>query len=214
MARYDPILFDLDGTLIDSGPDIVTAVNHTLGELGVAPLAPERIIGMVGDGVRRLMQRVLQQESGPQLDDAVARFKAHYRRHCLVATRAYPGIPELLERLGGLRLAVVTNKPHEFACQVLAGLDLLRHFGAVVGGDEALLKPRPEPLLLALQRLDAPAARAIMVGDFANDVLAGQAAGLATCGTLWGFDAGSSLSPHRPDHRCRSAAELERLLLG
>jgi phosphoglycolate phosphatase len=212
MAFFDPILFDLDGTLIDSSGDIVTAVNRTLDGLGLPELDDAEIVGFVGDGVRKLMQRTLAHSENTDVDAAVARFKRENRANCLERTKTYPGITDLLKRLAGRRLAVVTNKPADFASQILQGLGLLDSFDALVGGDEAALKPSPAPVELALSRIGGTATAGLMIGDHSNDVLAGQAAGLTTCGVLWGFDGGRALASCSPDHVCKTPRELESLL--
>ncbi len=211
-SAHDPILFDLDGTLVDSSADIAAAVNRTLDGLGLDRLDDGQILGYVGDGVRKLMGRTLDRFGRTDIDDAVAGFKADYRDHCLEATRPYPGIVDLLDALDGAQLGVVTNKPAAFAGRILTGLGLQHHFSAVVGGDEAALKPLPDPALLALKRLDAPARGGLMVGDHSNDVLSGRAAGLCTCGVTWGFDRGRMVRESRPDHLCDSVDELRLLL--
>lgn len=216
MATFSPILFDLDGTLVDSSADIAAAVNRTLSGLDLPTLPRAEIVSFVGDGVRRLMVRTFDRLGVRGVDEAVARFKRDYRARCLEATRPYPGLPALLAALDPTPKAVVTNKPVAFARQILAGLGLQAHFGAVVGGDEALLKPDPAPVRLAIERLgqaEAQAAgRGLMVGDHANDVAAGRAAGLATCGVLWGFDQGAAVRPSRPDHLVATPRELAQLL--
>ena len=212
MAFFDPILFDLDGTLIDSSGDIATAVNRTLSGLGLPELDETEIIGFVGDGVRKLMQRTLAHSDSTDVDAAVARFKREYRANCLERTKPYPGITELLKRLAGRRLAVVTNKPADFASQILHGLGLLDSFGALVGGDETALKPSPAPIELALNRLEGTSLAGLMIGDHPNDVLAGRAAGLTTCGVRWGFDQGRALANCSPDYVCKIPSELESLL--
>ena len=211
--RFDPILFDLDGTLVDSSRDLAAAVNRTLTRLGIATLPEPEIVGFVGDGVHRLMERTLQRAGSGGLEEALSLFKADYRQSCLVHTRAYPGIPELLTRLSGTRVGVVTNKPREFAVAVLKGLGLAGLVGAVVGGDETeRIKPAPDPILLCLDRLGRTAAAGLMVGDHSNDILAGRAAGLKTCGVLWGFDSGDSVRTASPDYLCSGLSELEELL--
>lgn len=216
MARscnFDPILFDLDGTLCDSSADLAAAVNEVLPGLGLAPLPLDQIVGFVGDGVRRLMERVLKGRPADQLEEAIGQFKAAYARCCLVSTRPYPGIPALLEDLAGTRMGVVTNKPAAFARQILRGLGLERHFGAVVGGDDAALKPRPEPLQLALARLGAESARGLMIGDHENDIRAGKAAHLTTVGVCWGFDQGAIVRHAGPDYLANTLAELRQIVL-
>ncbi len=215
--RFDPILFDLDGTLVDSSKDIATSVNFTLEELGLAPLPEEEIVGFVGDGVRWLMRRALSRVGSSEVDQAVQRFKEIYRKQCLVYTHAYPGTPALLAALQAKKAAigVVTNKPVEFARAVLDGLGLSASVGCVVGGDETdQLKPEPDPLLLACQRLERPPKRGIMIGDSANDIGAGKKAGMSTCKILWGFTLQKEeCQRDRPDFQCRTVDELCALLM-
>jgi len=212
MNTYDPVLFDLDGTLVDSGADIASAVNRTLRTLGMDELAPSEIIGYVGDGVRKLMQRTLAEQGQDKIDQAIASFKNDYFSRCLEATTPYDGIVQILERIKDKRMAVVTNKPVAYARQILQGLDLLGYFDAVVGGDEAELKPNPAPIVLALHRMDCDSSGGIMVGDHSNDILAGKAAGLATCGVTWGLDHGQSIKDAKSDHICTTPEQLAKVL--
>ncbi|HOX44956.1 MAG TPA: HAD-IA family hydrolase [Myxococcota bacterium] len=211
--RFDFVLFDLDGTLVDSSGDLTTAVNAALAELDLPPLTRADIVSFVGDGARKLLERTLARFGRTEVDEAVRLFKAAYRLRCLDETRPYPGVPALLEALCSLPLGVVSNKPAEFARQVLDGLGLSGRFGAVVGGDEAALKPNPAPLHLAMARLGVAGRRGLMVGDHTNDLGAGRAAGLATCGVTWGLDGGRAVRADRADFLCSVPAEVERLVL-
>jgi len=208
--RFHPVLFDLDGTLVDSGRDIAASVNRTLAGMGLAPLPQEQIIGFVGDGVRRTLRRALTRHGRPEAEDeAVRDFKQDYRRHCAVHTRPYPGVVELLDRLGRARVGVVTNKMAGLARDVLETVGLAPLVGAVVGGDETeRIKPDPAPLLLACQRLGVPPGGGIMVGDHENDIEAARSAGMASCGVLWGFDGGISVRAGQPDFLCATMEDL------
>ena len=211
---FEPILFDLDGTLIDSGHDIAQSVNQVLRDLDLPALALDEVLGFVGDGVRRLMECTLHHLGREDLDRQIKHFRRHYRDHLLDHTRPYPGVVDLLERLKGTALGVVTNKPGGMARAILAGLGLSRHFAAVIGGDEAgSIKPQPQPLLLACQQLGFPPEAGIMIGDYHNDIEAGRAAGMATCGVLWGFVGSEAVRAARPDHLCTQVSELNTLLL-
>jgi len=214
-ARFNPILFDLDGTLVDSGADIARAVNVTFAELGLPALEEGEITRQVGDGVRKLVVRCLDLAgAGLDVDETIQRFRRHYRRHAVDLTRPYPGVVELLGRLPAEHLAVVTNKPGDFARQVLEGLDLLRFFSVVIGGDETERpKPDPQPLREACRRLGTKPTGGIMIGDYENDVAAGRAAGMSTCGVLWGFAGNESVRRAGPDHLCADVAALQELLL-
>lgn len=214
-SRYDPILFDLDGTLVDSGSDIAESVNRTLAAHRLPGLPSEEIISFVGDGVRKLMERTLKRVGRDNVDEMVRAMRADYRQHCLVHTTPFPGIPELLRDLQDARVAVVTNKVYDFARIILDGLNLSPLIQALVGGDETeKLKPDSQPIELACRRLGIGPERGIMIGDHQNDVLAGRAAGMTTCAVLWGFDRGKSASQTSPDHTCRKMADLRELLLG
>ncbi len=211
---FEPILFDLDGTLIDSGRDIAQSVNHVLENLDLPTLALDEVLGFVGDGVRRLMERTLHHLGPDDLDRQIKHFRRHYREHLMDHTLPYPGIIDLLEQLKGTALGVVTNKPGGMARAILAGLGLSRHFAAVIGGDEASpIKPHPQALLMACQQLGHPPEAGIMIGDYHNDVEAGRAAGMATCGVLWGFVGPDAVRAAQPDHLCAQVSELGTLLL-
>lgn len=212
--RFTPILFDLDGTLVDSGRDIAEAANRTLLRLGLQLLPEEEIVSFVGDGIRRFMKRTLGPHPGLDIDAAVRDFRADYRKNCLVHTRPYPGILELLHDLKGRPVGVVTNKPAGFSRAILDGLSMSAHVGALVGGDEAELKPEPDPLFLACERLGVEPGTGLMVGDFENDIQAGRAAGMRTCGVLWGLDRGAAVRRAGADFICDSVSGLRKVIFG
>ncbi len=183
------ILFDLDGTLVDSRADLVLGVNLARRDLGLAPLAEERVVSFVGEGMRNLVARALP-ECPERLDDAVELTRLHYSQHLLDHTRPYPGVKLALAELRGLgyALGVVTNKPQEFSEAVLNGLGLAEFFRAVVGGGVCpQLKPDPAPLRLALEQCGAGAAGSWMAGDHFTDLESGRRAGLKCCFCRYGF---------------------------
>ena len=179
-------VFDLDGTLIDSAPDLRVAVNKLLAEEGRRPLGLDEVIGMIGDGVAKLVERAFAAtgDSGTAKADAslTARFLDFYEGHSADLTRPYPGVPETLARLRDQQwaLGICTNKPENASNEVLRALDLARYFGVVLGGDSiaGVRKPDPRLLLAVIERLGASPAEAVMVGDNANDVHAARAAGI------------------------------------
>ena len=183
------VLFDLDGTLLDTAADITRALNRALAELGLPSLARSEVSQLIGRGVPALVARVLERFGAPgTAADAtwlLARFHHHYERlhhQGDTQTRVYPGVARGLAELHtlGRKLAVVTNKPRSMAVELLARLHLDQWIASVVGGDGGLpRKPHPQPLLRACELLEVPPARALMVGDSQIDVLAARAAGLA-----------------------------------
>jgi len=194
--RFEAVLFDLDGTLVETAPDLAAALNHTLRGAGLAELALAEIRPMIGDGARALLRRGLAAEDvepTPERFEALfAALIAHYDAHIADMSRPFPGVVEALERLSaaGLKLGVCTNKPERLSCKLLAALGLARHFQAVVGGDSlAVRKPDGGHLAGTLARLGARPERAVMVGDAANDVKGARAAGLPVVLVSFGYTA-------------------------
>lgn len=212
------VLFDLDGTLVDSVPDLAAAANRLLAELGHAPLVEAEIAAMVGDGVAKLVERTLaaRRAEAVALGPAVARFTELYQADATTRTRPYPGVPSVLAELAGAgaALAVCTNKPEQATRAVLDGLGLARFFAVVLGGDSlAARKPDPAPLLAALDRLGAAPAAAAMVGDHRNDVLAAERAGVAAVFARYGYGL-ATLGALRPAATIDGFVELPRVLRG
>ncbi|MBI5526735.1 MAG: HAD-IA family hydrolase [Deltaproteobacteria bacterium] len=176
------VIFDLDGTLVDSRRDIAASVNHMLGVYNVPLLPLEVIERYVGSGAENLVRRSMG-EAAARFDiaEAVRAFRAHYLDHCLDTTRAFPGIPGLLSALKdrGVSLAVVTNKPTAMMHRILGGLDLARFFDVVLGGDDvAAMKPDAGPARQVLSRTGTKPEQALMVGDSAVDVAFARSAGM------------------------------------
>lgn len=185
-AGLDAVVFDLDGTLVDSAPDIAAAANVALRHAGLDALPLDAIIRMVGNGSEVLIERALTAAAGaaPSTDrvaDVHADFLAAYAAAPCVATRLYPGTRDVLDSLrsAGVKLGICTNKPQDITAQVLDALDLTSLFDAVVGGSSAHpLKPAPEMLLQALHDLSVSPGRSVMVGDSRADAGAARAAGV------------------------------------
>jgi phosphoglycolate phosphatase len=216
--RYDLLLFDLDGTLVDSLPDIAGALNRALVAAGLQPLSLDVVRGLVGEGVQRLAEKALAVQPAPAAVDAVALARevvAYYRAHPCVDTRVFPGVeaalPELRQR--GARLAVLTNKMGEVARALLAELRLAEHFDAIVGdGDGHARKPAPDAALALMRRFGVAPAHTLMVGDGLPDLALARAAGCPTAAVTWGYTARANLVAETPDYLIDAAAELLDLL--
>ncbi len=210
------LLFDLDGTLVDSGDDLAAAVNHTLRKDRLPDLRREQVLQMLGDGAPVLVERAYAHHGAATPTDALTRFRAHYRAHCLDATRPYPGIMELLRRLAPERaIAVATNKPTAFARHIVTGLGLDPVVETVVGPESAdSPKPSPGMLLAALEALGHEPGDAVMIGDSPSDVEAGRRAGTATIAVLWGYRGRDLLAASRPDRIAATVEELAESISG
>jgi phosphoglycolate phosphatase len=180
--RRDILVFDLDGTLVDSAPDIAASVNALFGELGLPEVELALIRRMIGDGAPMLLERaLLHVGASHKAADLMARFSVHYDDNAIRLTTVYPEVMETLTSLrgAGCRLGVCTNKPIGPTRAVLAAFGLDRMIEAVVGGDSLpQRKPAPEPLVTVIRALGGTPERAVLVGDSAVDLACAQAAGV------------------------------------
>ncbi|RUM96866.1 phosphoglycolate phosphatase [Pseudaminobacter arsenicus] len=179
------ILFDLDGTLVDSAPDIAASVNELLAGRDLPPLSLAQVKSMIGNGLKKLVERAFAASQTPltkaELEDASAEMAAIYRNHLTELTELMPGAQETIAQLhvAGFALGVVTNKPQVATRQILLHFGLTDRLGVIVGGDAVShMKPAPDSLLLALERLGVEPAMALMVGDSVTDFEAARAAGV------------------------------------
>ncbi len=210
------VIFDLDGTLVDSLADIAGSTNAVLEGLWRRPVPTARIRTYVGDGLAELLRRCLDEQSeleAPPMEELLARYRRHHLEHLLDHSRPYPGVQQLLSGLRGRPLAVVTNKAEESARRVLEGLDLARHFVSIAGADtHAEKKPSPLPLRAAMRALGSEPGDTCMVGDGLPDVGAALAAGMPPVAVLWGFTSRSALAAAGARTFARDVAELAQIL--
>lgn len=188
-AFFSLVVFDLDGTLVDSRADLAAAANETLAVYGLAPLEVEAVAAMVGEGVRTLLDRAFATRGAVPPPEAVERFLGAYDRRLIERTRPYAGVRETLAALEGrVGMAVLTNKPTAPAVQILEGLGLAPVFSAVVGGDGPFpRKPAPDGLLGLARQVAAPAAAVLLVGDSWIDAETALNAGTRFCLARYGF---------------------------
>ena len=194
LRRVEAVLFDLDGTLVDSVPDIATALNRVIVEFGHPPFERDEVRAMVGDGIGTLVERAFAARAGDHtatsLMRGVQRMIEVYEAGLTVDTRPMLHAGATLSACAGagLKLAVVTNKPEALATRIVAHFDFVRHVGVIVGGDScATRKPDPEMLLLACRNLDTDAHRCVMIGDSVADIAAAKAAGMGSIAVRGGY---------------------------
>jgi phosphoglycolate phosphatase len=192
------VAFDLDGTLVDTLPDLHEAANRTLADLGLAPARRDDVRDYVGDGVDRLVKRILTGDADGEperglFERARARFGEHYWNVLSCASRPFPGVPEALDamRALGLRLACVTNKPGRFTLPLLEDVSLVSRLDLVVSGDTlSRRKPDPLPLAHCAKRFGVSRERLLMIGDSRNDTAAARAAGCPVFCVPYGYRGG------------------------
>jgi phosphoglycolate phosphatase len=215
---YHAVLIDLDGTMVDTAPDIVAAVDRMLNDFGAAPLPFERVSGFIGNGVPRLVQRSLDAAALGErvaLEHAQTVFERHYAVTNAELGRVYPGVMAGLSALRrhGYRCACVTNKPRTLAAALLAKTGLAAWLDVLVAGDTlASMKPSPEPLWHACRLLDAEPERCVLVGDSAVDVAAARAAGLPIFIVSYGYGCASGADRPRCDALIDSFESLPAML--
>jgi phosphoglycolate phosphatase len=213
----DLLIFDLDGTLIDSKLDLAHAVNATRSHMGMTPLDHERVYSYVGNGAPVLIRRAMgEQASELEVEEALEFFLEYYREHFLDYTKLYPGVREALDRLrkSGKRMAVLTNKPVRISRAILDGLGVGGHFFQVYGGNSFdLKKPNPIGVQTLMRETGIPAERTVMVGDSSVDIQTARNAGVASCGMTYGV-APETLADPAPDRLMDRMEELADWLLG
>jgi len=212
------LLFDLDGTLVDSAPDLALAVNQTLTELGMATFDQDVIHGWVGNGAQVLINRALSGSvdvsktlEAALSEKALAIFLAAYEANVCVETVTYPNVGDTLKALKdkGFRLAIITNKPERFIAPILSGLGLNGLFELIIGGD-TLAKRKPDPLQLnyACEQLAVTVDECIMIGDSKNDILAAKAANMQSVGLTYGYNYGEAIDAYQPELVLTDFADL------
>jgi phosphoglycolate phosphatase len=216
--RFDLVVFDLDGTLADTLPDIAGALRATLEAAAITPPPLDVVRQLVGQGAARLIERALPaSEAGRDLGPLVARWLDHYRGHLCDGTRLYPGVAALLDRLAGegVVAAVVTNKPASIARALVDALGISPRLAAVVGdGDGFPRKPDPAAVHALLARFGAVPARVAVVGDGLPDVQVARAVPCTSVAAAWGYVPAAALAAESPTFLAATVDEAARFLLG
>jgi phosphoglycolate phosphatase len=213
MPRFDLIIFDLDGTLIDSQYDLAAAVNYTRLLYDMPQISLEEVRAYIGDGIKALMEKALPGIGEPEMRIAAIKFRTYYGENLLARTKLYPGVKQALETFSGFKKAILTNKPEAFTKTIIKNLGIEQYFDIVVGGDSGpKRKPDPGPLIDISVKLNVPAARALMVGDGKNDILAAKAAGIKCAAVQYGYTDIAEIAALHPDYCIKNIAELSGIL--
>jgi phosphoglycolate phosphatase len=176
---YDLLVFDLDGTLVDSADDISDSLRRVLARMGRPSVSHADVVAAIGAGVRKLVERTTPAPHEP----VVEAFMAEYAGHLLDRTRLFPGVAELLPRMAPRKI-VLSNKPERLCRRIVDGLGISAHFDGVFGGDSF---PERKPDAACFRRAAGDAKRPLMIGDSGTDVLTAKNAGVACCAVTWGY---------------------------
>jgi phosphoglycolate phosphatase len=207
------LIFDLDGTLVDSKTDLTASVNYIRNQFDLPLLTQEEIARFIGNGALMLIRRALgPKASETNVQAGLQMFLSYYRTHMLDTTVLYPGVLETLDRLIDCKLAVLTNKPVHFSCAMLDGLGIYKRFAAVYGGNSFdHKKPDPVGVYQILSDTKGQREHTWMIGDSAVDVLTGRNAGIRTCGVTYGY-ATATFQEAPPDFLIDNFSDLEALV--
>ncbi len=182
------IIFDLDGTLVDSGIDITKALNYAIEPYGLDKITVSQTTAMVGEGLSRLIEKMLGNQRADIIPDVLERFVRYYSGHLADFTLPYPGVQETLQQLSGYRKVVVSNKREILSKRLLETLELSGYFDIILGSDSVEeKKPSPKPVLQMLRRFSLRPEEAVIVGDSNYDIDSGKAAGVGTIAVSYGF---------------------------
>ncbi|MBN2282442.1 MAG: HAD-IA family hydrolase [Deltaproteobacteria bacterium] len=203
MHKIALMVFDFDGTLVDSGKDLAAAVNHALAAVNAEILAPERVITYIGDGVRLLIKRSLGRNNADRFEDALDRFMTYYSEHMLDTTTLYPGVTEVLDHFAGVSRVVVTNKIEKFTIPMMKRLNIHHRFDEIVCMDSnSFSKPDPRLMSGLLRKYGIPGEHSAVVGDGTHDIQMAKSAHAWSCALTQGFTGRERLLEMNPDYCC------------
>jgi 2-phosphoglycolate phosphatase len=212
LKKISLIVYDFDGTLVDTFADIAGSVNLALTEMGLNPLDKKTIRGNIGSGMFNLMTRSLMKSGCNDIETSVLLFQKHYSHHLLDHTNFYPNGKEIVEYFFDKKNAILSNKPISFIEKILKALSFSKPFDSIIGGDSLdVKKPDPKGLILMMNKLNCPPEKTLMVGDSAIDIETGKHAGVITCGVTYGLGNLDSLTNSNPDYLIDNLSQLKSL---
>lgn len=211
--KIDLLIFDLDGTLVDSRRDITNSVNYTLEKFNLPELSLAEVMEFVGDGAQKLIERSFPGATPEKFETALDIFKKHYQEHIFDNTVLYPGVDETLAHFSTKKKVILSNKPVVFTQQIADRL-LPGQFDLVLGGDSfSARKPSPKPILKVLEEMNVPVTQTAIVGDGSPDILSGKAADIITCAVTYGFRTKKFLMQYEPDYCIDSFLQLKEIFI-
>lgn len=210
----DLLIFDFDGTLVNTLQDIANALNYSLMRLGKAELPVDKIKQYVGEGFRKFLERAISTPTDNEVEQGLAFFRGYYAEHICDFADTYSGIPEILQHFASKKKAVLTNKPEDFAVPILQRLHLKDFFDEIVGSKPGFKhKPEPDEILQIIERLNASPRKTVIIGDSEGDIIAGKAAGIYTCAVHYGFRSAETLRAFHPDFEISNPVELKEIFI-
>ncbi len=206
------VVFDLDGTLVDSQYDLTDAVNYTRKHYGFDPLPVDKVASYLGSGITALVKAVLSELKNESFDAAVKIFKDNYVQHLTDKTLPYKDVKDMLSNIPQQKV-LLSNKDEKFSKQILNTLGLSQYFTEIYGGDSFKeKKPSPLPIYEIMKKFSLNKENLVMVGDGANDIMVGKNAGIKTVGVLYGYSSQEQLNELAPDYQAKTPKEIVNII--
>ncbi|KAF0154402.1 MAG: phosphoglycolate phosphatase [Syntrophaceae bacterium] len=212
MKKVDLMIFDFDGTIADTGADLVSSINQTLTSMRLDPRSAEEIISFVGDGIKRLMERSLGESNKGRLEEAMSIFSGHYEKHLLDQTVLCPHVEDVLKYFNHKMKVILTNKRYHLTLAIARGLHIDRYFMEIVGADSTpFQKPDQRVVEYLLDKYNVAAQKAVIIGDGVNDIAVAKNAGILSCAYLNGLGDKETLLTMEADFYCENLMEINSL---
>ena len=212
MTKVDLMIFDFDGTIADTGADLVSSVNHTLTSMRLDPKPAQEIISFVGDGVKILIERSLGEKSKDRLEEALSIFSGYYEKHMMDKTVLYPQVENILKYFNHKMKVILTNKRYDLTVTLARGLHIDRYFMEIVGvGSTPFQKPDQRVVEYLLEKYNVTPQKAVMIGDGVNDIAVAKNAGILSCACLSGLGNKKKLLAMEADFYCEDLMEINSL---
>ena len=206
------VVFDLDGTLVDSQYDLTDSVNFVRHEHGLSPLPVDKVASYLGSGITALVKAVLAELKNENFDVAVKMFKDNYAKHLTDKTLPYKDVADMLSNISQPKV-LLSNKDEKFSKQILNTLGLSKYFTEIYGGDSFKeKKPSPLPIYEIMKKFSLNKENVVMVGDGANDIMVGKNAGITTIGVLYGYSSQEQLNNLAPDYQAKTPHDIVKIL--
>ncbi|MCA6072255.1 MAG: HAD-IA family hydrolase [Endomicrobium sp.] len=206
---FDFLIFDLDGTLVNSQEDLTFSVNCVRKDYGFEELSVEQVRSYLGSGMNALMSKAVPDISSVSLQEIVEKFKFYYGQHLTDKTVLFEGVEEMLRALKSKKKAILSNKTEKFSCEILKRLNIFDYFIKVWGGDSIdVKKPDPRTVLDLIKLTESDISKTVMIGDSANDFLVAKSAGIPSIAALYGFSDKHQIKQHNPDFVVETARDI------
>jgi len=212
MKKIDLMIFDFDGTLVNSGNDLAISVNYMLEKLHLKPLEHQVIMSYIGDGVHKLIERSIGNTHQNDFDEAIKIFSEYYGKHMFDTTILYPGVKEVLNHFQEKKKIILTNKLHHYTLNIARHLEIDTLFDDIIGADStAFIKPDQRVLTPILQKYDVEDDKAVVIGDGVNDIRLAKNSGILSCAFLNGLTSKEILLNLMPDFVCEELLTMTKL---